>query len=110
MATFNFDSFVDNPSEEIANISNAKKDEIISIAKHFKISFHTRMTKKEIKKLVIEGLISQELISEESRSLIDIEAVSSDPSVQLELARINLEREKFTAELARETKIARSRS
>ena len=55
--------------------------------------------------MVIDGLISQELISEESRSLIDIEAVSSDPSVQLELARINLEREKFAAELARETKM-----
>ncbi len=98
MATFYLDLFFDDPRNQIGNISRAKKDELVSIARRYNISFNVSMKKQEIKQLVIEGLISQEVISEESRSLISTEAIAIDPSMQIELARIALENRKIEVE------------
>ena len=98
MATFYLDLFVADPRNQIVNISRAKKGELVSIAKYYNIPFNVSMKKQEIRQLVIEGLISQEVISEESRSLISTEAIASDPSMQIELARIALERDRVKAE------------
>ena len=84
MASFDHKRFVDNPSEEIDNISYAKKDEIIALARHFHIHFQVSMRKREIKRLVIEGLISQEEVSEEARNLIDPEVTTSETPLQIE--------------------------
>ena len=54
------DSFVDDPSVE--GLDAMKREELINLAKHYKLSYKTSMRKQEIKNIVIEGLVDEHVL------------------------------------------------
>ena len=54
------DSFVDDPSVE--GLDAMKREELINLAKHYKLSYKTSTRKQEIKNIVIEGLVDEHLL------------------------------------------------
>ena len=100
MATFSFEDFVHDPSTQISTISNARKDDLKVLARHFKILITSSMTKSKVKKAVILGLIDQGLVGDEATHFIDSEVMNSDvASVQIELAQIELQRDRMRYDL-----------
>ena len=60
---FNLQSFVSEPRTEEFN--SLKKAELLQVAQHFKLTVNTSMGKGEIKKIVLNHLVEEELLPEE---------------------------------------------
>ena len=60
---FNLQSFVGEPRMEEFN--SLKKAELLQVAQHFKLTVNTSMGKGEIKKIVLNHLVEEELLPEE---------------------------------------------
>ena len=54
------DSFVDDPS--IEGLDAMKREELINVAKHYKLSYKTSMRKQEIKNIVLESLVGEHVL------------------------------------------------
>ena len=53
-------SFVDDPS--IEGLVALKREELINLSKHCKLSYKTSFRKQEIKNIVIEGLVDEHVL------------------------------------------------
>ena len=64
MASRQFDlkEFVENPNHEL--LLNMRKTDWASLAEHYEIRITTTMRKEEIKNVVVENLVEQEVLSE----------------------------------------------
>ena len=54
------DTFVEEPSVE--KLDAMKREELINLAKHYKLSYKTSMRKQEIKNIVIESLVDDHVL------------------------------------------------
>ena len=64
-------------SRTIGKLNSLKKSEIVQVAKHFKIEFTTKMRKDEIKKLVAEYLVDENIVSEGDLEDLNVSISSS---------------------------------
>ena len=64
MATRQFDleEFVTNPTHE--ELINIRKVDWVEIAKHYNIGYTTTMRKEELKNVVVENLVDQQILPE----------------------------------------------
>ena len=63
MSEFNVESFTENPS--LLALDSLKKAGLLAIAQHYKLSSSSGQKKGEIKKLIKEYLIDEELVSKD---------------------------------------------
>ena len=101
------ETFVKTPSVEL--LDSFKREELISLAKHYKISYKVSMRKQEIKNLVIEGLVDKEIFSydaleyvEETTSALKLRQLELEYELKLEQARIEQSQKEMELELQRE--------
>ena len=86
---FELHTFVASPT--IGELNSLKKSEIVQVAKHFEIEFTTKMRKDEIKKLVAEYLVDENIVSEGDLEDLNISISSSvecDNSLEIKKARV----------------------
>ena len=76
--SFNFENFVAEPSQEQLNI--AKKTDLLDLARHYNLqNVKTFMRKQEIKNILIQYFVDEEIFDENALSLI----VSEDSEIRL---------------------------
>ena len=87
MDEFDIDAFTSKPT--LLVLDSLKKTDLLALAQHYKLSINTTQKKGDVKKLVQDNLIDEELVPEE-------EIESLEPSTTLlELKRLEFqEREK----------------
>ena len=85
-AEFNLETFVTEPSLQV--VRTLKKSHLQQIASHFKLSTTTTTRKEELCKLVMEFLVDEELVPEET--VDDLPSHAVDNNV-LELKRLELQ-------------------
>ena len=61
--SFSVDSFVKSPS--LLSLNPLKKAELLSLAQHYKLEATQAMKKGEIRTIIIEYLVEEEIVSED---------------------------------------------
>ena len=100
--SFDLDKFTAEPSVELLNLG--KKTDLLNLAKHYKLSeIKSSMRKHEIKNILVQYFVDEEIFNENALSLIvDIQSVSSSKELELKLQIRQLEREEREKEWERE--------
>ena len=83
---FNLETFVNEPSLQV--IRALKKSHLQQIASHFKLTVPTTTRKDELCKMVMQFLVDEELVPEESVEDLPLPTVDSNV---LELKRLELQ-------------------
>ena len=65
---FELEKFIASPSEE--QLKALKKSELVQVAEHYEIKFNSSMNKSEIKTLVVNYLVEEELLPETSLAML----------------------------------------
>ena len=80
--SFDLDKFTAEPSLELLNLG--KKTDLLNLAKHYKLSeIKSSMRKHEIKNILVQYFVDEEIFNENALSLIvDIQSVSSSTPPQ----------------------------
>ena len=75
--SFDSDKFTAEPSVELLNLG--KKTDLLNLAKHYKLSeIKSSMRKHEIKNILVQYFVDEEIFNENALSLIvDVHSVSS---------------------------------
>ena len=81
--SFDLDKFTAEPSVELLNFG--KKTDLLNLAKHYKLSeIKSSMRKHEIKNILVQYFVDEEIFNENALSLIvDIQSVSSSKELEL---------------------------
>ena len=81
--SFDLDKFTAEPSVELLNLG--KKTDLLNLAKHYKLSeIKSSMRKHEIKNILVQYFVDEEIFNENALSLIvDIQSVSSSKELEL---------------------------
>ena len=89
--SFDLDKFTAEPSVELLNLG--KKTDLLNLAKHYKLSeIKTSMRKHEIKNILVQYCVDEEIFNENALSLIvDIQSVSSSKELELKFQIRQLE-------------------
>ena len=89
--SFDLDKFTAEPSVELLNLG--KKTDLLSFAKHYKLSeIKSSMRKHEIKNVLVQYFVDEEIFNENVLSLIvDIQSVSSSKELELKFQIRQLE-------------------
>lgn len=74
---FNVKDFVDNPSLSTLTVCHVTKKDWVELASRYEVTFKSSHTKAEIKKLVIDKLVGEELLPIEAYSLCPSEGSSA---------------------------------
>ena len=99
--SFDLDKFTAEPSVELLNLG--KKTDLLNLAKHYKLSeIKSSMRKHEIKNILVQYFVDEEIFNENALSLIvDVQSVSSSKELeskfqirQLEIQEREKERER----------------
>ena len=100
--SFDLDKFTAEPSVEILNLG--KKTDLLNLAKHYKLSeIKSSMRKHEIKNILVQYFVDEEIFNENALSLIvDVQSVSSSKELQLKLQIRQLEIQEREKERERE--------
>ena len=100
--SFDLDKFTAEPSVELLNLG--KKTDLLNLAKHYKLSeIKSSMRKHEIKNILVQYFVDEEIFNENALSLIvDVQSVSSSKELELKLQIRQLEREEREKEWERE--------
>ena len=61
MEPFNIETFVEEPTLRV--VKSLKKAELVSVAQHYKLEVGSTMKKSQIKQLVIDYLVEEEICS-----------------------------------------------
>ena len=85
MDPFSVESFVEKPSLRVVRV--LKKSQLTTLAQHFKLELTTTMKKSEVKQLVIDYLVDEELVSDEELEATSDHVVSENA---VELKRLEL--------------------
>ena len=114
--SFDLDKFTAEPSVELLNLG--KKTDLLNLAKHYKLSeIKSSMRKHEIKNILVQYFVDEEIFNENALSLIvDAQSVSSWKELelkfqirQLEIQEREKEREWEEREKERERERERAR-
>ena len=89
--SFDLDKFTAEPSVELLNLG--KKTDLLDLAKHYKLSeIKSSMRKHEIKNILVQYFVDEEIFNENALSLIvDVQSVSSSKELELKLQIRQLE-------------------
>ena len=103
---FNLQSFVGEPRMEEFN--SLKKAELLQVAQHFKLTVNTSMGKGEIKKIVLNHLVEEELLPEEELENVNtredhlelkkLEFQEREREVQLRLRELEIREKELAVE------------
>ena len=86
MEPFNIETFVEEPTLRV--VKSLKKAELVSVAQHYKLEVGSTMKKSQIKQLVIDYLVEEEIVSEEE---VKPPMESGTDQNSLELRRLELQ-------------------
>ena len=67
MEPFNFETFVEELTLKV--IKSLKMTELIQVAQHYKLEVSSTLKKSKLKKLAIEYLVEEEVVSEDDSEL-----------------------------------------
>ena len=100
--SFDLDKFTAEPSVELLNLG--KKTDLLNLAKHYKLSeIKSSMRKHEIKNILVQYFVDEEIFNENALSLIvDIQSVSSSKELELKFQIRQLEIQEREKERERE--------
>ena len=100
--SFDLDKFTAEPSVELLNLG--KKTDLLDLAKHYKLSeVKSSMRKHEIKNILVQYFVDEEIFNENALSLIvDVQSVSSSKELELKLQIRQLEIQEREKERERE--------
>ena len=100
--SFDLDKFTAEPSVELLNLG--KKTDLLNLAKHYKLSeIKTSMRKHEIKNILVQYFVDEEIFNENALSLIvDVQSVSSSKKLELKFQIRQLEIQEREKERERE--------
>ena len=100
--SFDLDKFTAEPSVELLNLG--KKTDLLNLAKHYKLSeIKSSMRKHEIKNILVQYFVDEEIFNENALSLIvDVQSVSSSKELELKLQIRQLEIQERENERERE--------
>ena len=100
--SFDLDKFTAEPSVELLNLG--KKADLLNLAKHYKLSeIKSSVRKHEIKNILVQYFVDEEIINENALSLIvDVQSVSSSKELELKLQIRQLEIQEREKERERE--------
>ena len=100
--SFDLDKFTAEPSVELLNLG--KKTDLLNLAKHYKLSkMKSSMRKHEIKNILVQYFVDEEIFNENALSLIvDIQSVSSLKELELKFQIRQLEIQEREKERERE--------
>ena len=89
--SFDLDKFTAEPSVELLNLG--KKTDLLNLAKHYKLSeIKYSMRKHEIKNILVQYFVDEEIFNENALSLIvDVQSVSSLKELELKFKIRQLE-------------------
>ena len=89
--SFDLDKFTAEPSVELLNLG--KKTDLLNLAKHYKLSeIKSSMCKHEIKNILLQYFVDEEIFNENALSLIvDVQSVSSSKELELKFQIRQLE-------------------
>ena len=89
--SFDLDKFTAEPSVELLNLG--KKTDLLNLAKHYKLSeIKSSMRKHEIKNILVQYFVDEEIFNEHALSLIVyVQSVSSSKELELKLQIRRLE-------------------
>ena len=86
MELFSIEAFVTAPS--LIVVKSLKKSELIVVAQHYKLEISSTLKKSELKNLVIEHLMEEELVCDDDSDLSDTASATRNT---LELRRLELQ-------------------
>ena len=100
--SFDLHKFTAEPSVELLNLG--KKTDLLDLAKHYKLSeIKSSMRKHEIKNILVQYFVDEEIFNENALSLIvDVQSVSSSKELELKLQIRQLEIQEREKERKRE--------
>ena len=100
--SLDLDKFTAEPSVELLNLG--KKTDLLNLAKHYKLSeIKSSMRKHEIKNILVQYFVDEEIFNENALSLIvDIQSVSSSFELELKFQIRQLEIQEREKERERE--------
>ena len=100
--SFDLDKFTAELSVELLNLG--KKTDLLNLAKHYKLSeIKSSMRKHEIKNILVQYFVDEEIFNENALSLIvDVQPVSSSKELELKLQIRQLEIQEREKERERE--------
>ena len=89
--SFDLDKFTAEPSVELLNLDI--KTDLLNLAKHYKLSeIKSSMRKHEIKNILVQYFVDEEIFNENALSLIvDVQSVSSSKELELKFQIRQLE-------------------
>ena len=89
--SFDLDKFTAEPFVELLNLG--KKTDLLNLAKHYKLSeIKSSMRKHEIKNILVQYFVDEEIFNENALSLIvDVQSVSSSKELELKFQIRQLE-------------------
>ncbi|KAJ8040764.1 hypothetical protein HOLleu_15160 [Holothuria leucospilota] len=94
---FNLDKFVASPSVE--ELDSLKKSEIVKVAKHYGIEFQPLMRKDEIKRYVLEYLVDESILP---NNTFELKRLEMEMNKEIRLKEMEREKEKEEREMQRE--------
>ena len=111
--SFDLQAFIAAPSQELLNL--AKKSDLLDIAAHYELtSVNKSMLKQEIKNILVQFLVDQEILGSSALSLVivtqtGLQMQELEIQKQIELEKLRLEQEKFKIEQERQMQIEREK-
>ena len=111
--SFDLQAFITAPSQELLNL--AKKSDLLDIAAHYELtSVNKSMLKQEIKDILVQFLVDQEILDSSALSLVivtqtGLQMRELEIQKQIELEKLRLEQEKFKIEQERQMQIEREK-
>ena len=111
--SFDLQAFIAAPSQELLNL--AKKSDLLDIAAHYELtSVNKSMLKQEIKNILVQFLVDQEILDSSALSLVivtqtGLQMRELEIQKQIELEKLRLEQEKFKIEQERQMQIEREK-
>ena len=111
--SFDLQAFIAAPSQELLNL--AKKSDLLDIAAHYELtSVNKSVLKQEIKNILVQFLVDQEILDSSALSLVivtqtGLQMRELEIQKQTELEKLRLEQEKFKIEQERQMQIEREK-
>ena len=111
--SFDLQAFIAAPPQELLNL--AKKSDLLDIAAHYELtSVNKSMLKQEIKNILVQVLVDQEILDSSALSLVivtqtGLQMRELEIQKQIELEKLRLEQEKFKIEQERQMQIEREK-
>ena len=111
--SFDLQAFIAAPWQELLNL--AKKSDLLDIAAHYELtSVNKSMLKQEIKNILVQFLVDQEILDSSALSLVivtqtGLQMRELEIQKQIELEKLRLEQEKFKIEQERQMQTEREK-